>query len=362
MIKESVRNGARVVQACKTLNLAYTTYLKWEQSPDIQDGRTVAQRPRNPRALTQAEEAAILTRYCQPDVCDMSVRQAHYALLDQGTYLASESTVYRVFRKHKANVRRDGVRKPTPRHKPTSFVATGPNQVWSWDITYLRDADHPMRFYYAFVAVDIYSRYVVHADVFAAESAENAVLFLRTALDKHHIRPRALVVHSDNGSAMKSAATLALLERYQVRVSRSRPRVSDDNPYSEALFKTMKYAGYMGKQAFRSLEQARNVLQKFVSKYNDEWVHSGINNVTPQSRFNGQDALIQMRRNQVLQHARLQHPERWIRGAGKVHTVAGPQYLNPDKPLESVESSPERHLMEGTRVSGEQAVHWRVVA
>ena len=144
-----------------------------------------------------------------------------------------------------------------------------------------------------FAIVDIYSRYVVHADVFDSESAENAVKFLEDAIKKHHIKPRALVLHSDNGAAMKAASTLALLARYEVESSRSRPRVSNDNPYSESLFKTMKYRGYMGKRQYRSLGDAKTKLAEFVEKYNEEWVHSGINNVTPESRFKGYDGCIQ---------------------------------------------------------------------
>ena len=144
---------------------------------------------------------------------DLSIRQAFHGLLDNGEYLAWESTVYRVFRERNVNIRRDGTRESIKRHKPTSFEATGPNQVWSWDNTYLKDANHQQCFYYVFAIVDICSRYVVHADVFDSESAENAVKFLEDAIKKHHIKPRALVLHSDNGAAMKAASTLALLAR-----------------------------------------------------------------------------------------------------------------------------------------------------
>ena len=300
----------------------------------------------------------MIERFCQPDMCDLSIRQAFLRLLDKGEYLASESTVYRIFREHDVNIRRDGTREPIKRHMPTSFEATGPNQVWSWDITYLKEATHQQRFYYVFAIVDIYSRYVVHADVFDSESAENAVKFLEDAITKHRIKPRALVLHSDNGAAMKAASTLALLARYEVEPSRSRPRVSNDNPYSESLFKTMKYRGYMGKRQYRSLGDAKTKLAEFVKKYNEEWVHSGINNVTPESRFNGYDGCIQDHRRLVLLQARERNPKRWISGVVRQFQIAGSQFLNPDRPSRLIGSSPEGQLMEGTRNCGEQAVHW----
>ena len=353
LITEAVANGARTVSACRFLGIAFSTYRKWVENPDDEDRRPHMKRPTNANALSESERKA---------VCDLSIRQAFYKRLDEGEYLASESTVYRIMRTEGANKRRDGTKTPIRRYKPTSYVATGPNQVWSWDITYLRDANHPTRFFYAFAAIDIYSRYVVHADVFEAENADNAVEFLSEAMDKHHIRPRALVLHSDNGAAMKAAPALALLERRQVQFSHSRPRVSDDNPYSEAMFKTMKYAGYMGKKKYGSLEDAKQTLQEFVTAYNEKWAHSGINNVTPLCRFNGADAMVQARRNLVMQEAQARNPNRWIQGKRKHHAPAGEQYLNPDKPAAVAESSPEPHLLEGTRNSGEQSVHWGVAA
>ncbi len=236
-------------------------------------------------------------------------------------------------------------------------IRYGPGTLRTYGMPIIRRA-----FFYVFAAVDIYSRYVVHADVYESESADNAVAFLSAAMDKHHIRPRALVLHSDNGAAMKAAQTLALLEQRQVQFSHSRPRVSDDNPYSEALFKTMKYAGYMGKKKYGCLEDAKQKLKEFVTAYNEEWAHSGINNVTPQIRFNREDVLVQGRRNVVMQQAQRRHPERWIRGRLKHHVTAGEQYLNPDKAQAVAVSSPTPHLMEGTHGSGEQTVHWGVVA
>ena len=135
LITESVQAGARAVEACKCLGIAFSSYLKWRQNPQSEDRRPKREFGPNSRALSEEERQAVYERYCQPDVCDLSVRQAFHALLDKGEYLASEATVYRVLRRHKANTRRDGVRSGVKRYKPTSYEATGPNQVWSWDIT-----------------------------------------------------------------------------------------------------------------------------------------------------------------------------------------------------------------------------------
>jgi putative transposase len=353
LINKAVADGARAVKACQCLNLAYSTYRKWMNDPDGEDGRPRAIHAPNSKALCIEEKKAVLERYCHPDVCDLSIRQAYYKLLDDGEYLASESTVYRIFRKSNVNVRRDGSRAPVKRNKPTSFEATGPNQVWSWDITYLKDAKHKQRFYYVFAIVDIYSRFVVHADVYDNEGTDNAKQFLETAFKKHHIKPRALVLHSDNGAAMKAAETLAVLQKYKVRQSNSRPRVSNDNPYSESLFKTMKYRGLMGKRQYRSIDDAKDKLKKFVTKYNTQWVHSGINNVTPLCRFLRQDDILQKRRQAVIQSARKRHPCRWIQGQGKQFKTAGSQFLNPDKPKTLNETTSKDRLIDRDFTSGQ---------
>lgn len=202
----------------------------------------------------------------------------------------------------------------------------------------MRDATCPGSFYYGYVVIDIYSRLIVHAEVYPADNAHYATEFLSKAFHKHGIKPRSLVLHSDNGSSMKAAETLALLDEWEVRFSHSRPRVSNDNPYSEAFFKTLKYkGGRYPRQGFRSLEKARDWVNKFVTCYNNDHFHSGIGYVTPQSRFNNEDAEILGKRKRVLEEARKKNPERWINGVVMNCEPAGTQFLNPEQPSKAVE-------------------------
>ena len=295
----------------------------------------------SPKALSEEEVRQIIDRLSQPDVVDKSLPQAYIYLLDKGEYIGSLSTMYRVMRKANLNARRDSVRPPRKSYKPTSFEATGPNQVWSWDITYMRDSTCPGSFFYGYVIIDIYSRLIVHAEVNPADNADLACDFLAAAFRKHGIKPRALVLHSDNGSSMKAAETLGLLEEWGIRFSHSRPRVSNDNPYSEALFKTLKHqGGRYPKQGFKTLEAAREWMDKFVECYNNEHFHSGINYVTPASRFNGDDVEILRKRKQVLEEAKSRNPERWIQGKVMNCEPAGSQFLNPDQPSGPKADSP----------------------
>ncbi len=294
----------------------------------------------SPKALSDIEVQQLIDRLSQPDVVDKSFPQAYVTLLDNGEYYGSLSTIYRVMRKAGMNTRRNLVRPSQKRHKPTSFAATGPNQVWSWDITYMRDATCQGSFFYGYVIIDIYSRLIVHAEVYPADNAEYATEFLAEAFRKHGIKPRSLVLHSDNGASMKAVETLALLNEWGVRFSHSRPRVSNDNPYSEAFFKTLKYkGGRYPKQGFRSLKNAREWVAKFVTSYNNDHFHSGIGYVTPQSRFNNEDVEILAQRKQVLEKARKKNPERWISRKVMNCEPAGSQFLNPDQPSKLTENA-----------------------
>ena len=274
-----------------------------------------------------------MERFCREDVRDLSLTQAFYKLLDENKeYWCSLSTLYRLFRARGLNARRAPTRKARLRSRPTAYSAEKPNEVWTWDITYLRSSTYTGRFYYAYVIVDVYSRMVVSARVFDADNADFAVRFLGDAFRKYGIRPGQLAVHSDNGASMKAAPTMALLEKNGIIFSHSRPRVSNDNPYSESFFRTLKYSGdcLYPRDGFNNVEEAEQWVQSFVEHYNEHHRHRGIRMVTPGQRYRGEDAEVLRRRRETMLEARRNHPERWIGDSVLNCTPIGRVWLNPE--------------------------------
>ena len=228
-------------QSCEAVGITPRTLQNWRHAPDG-DGRLDRSNFTSPRQIPEDLREQIVDRFCKADVRDLSLTQAFYKLLDENKeYWCSLSTLYRLFRARGLNARRAPTREARRRSKPTAYSAEKPNEVWTWDITYLRSSKYTGRFYYAYVIVDVYSRMVVSARVFEADNADFAVRFLGDAFRRYGIKPGQLVVHSDNGASMKAAPTLALLEKNGITFSHSRPRVSNDNPYSESFFRTLKY-------------------------------------------------------------------------------------------------------------------------
>lgn len=337
LIDEAVGNGARIEKACEVVGISARTCqnwkYRWSKRQTLTDKRTTRPQLTRYNAFSEEEKLRIIKRYCERDVASLPLNQAFYKLLDSGVYLGSISTVYRVMKAANLNEYRNVTRRPTKRHAPTTHEATGPNQVWSWDITYFRDSSCQTRFYYGYVIVDVYSRYVIRAQVFDADSAKNAAEFLAAAFRQHGIRPRRLVLHSDNGASMKATITQAVLERYGVQGSHSRPRVSNDNPYSESLFKTLKYTGVVRypRGGLPTVEAWQNWLDGFVIDYNENRFHSGIGFLTPKSRHLGEDAEILQKRKVVIENAFQAHPERWIQGHTLNCEPIGSVFLNPER-------------------------------
>lgn len=245
-----------------------------------------------------------------PRFRDLSPKQIVAQLADEGVYVASESTFYRVLREHKMQSHRGRARPPS-NSKPREKIATGPNQVWSWDITYLRG---PMRrqFFYLYMVLDIWSRKIVGWTVQPAELGSHAARLVMEATLREG-SPEGLVLHSDRGTPMTSAALLGMLDHLSVRPSYGRPRVSDDNPFSEALFRTVKYRPEYPTEPFDSTEAAHAWVEHFVDWYNHEHKHSAIGFVTPHQRHTGEDLALLERRRRVYELARQTHPERWTR-------------------------------------------------
>lgn len=262
----------------------------------------------------------------RPEHRDLTVKQIVPRLADQGEYIASESTMYRILREQGQLQHRSPAKPPTHR-RPDELVASGPNQVWCWDITYLKS---PIAgsYYYAYVITDLFSRKIVGRVVHDREDATYAAALVDAACAAEGVEPGSLVIHSDNGGPMKGATMLATLQRLGVVPSFSRPRVSDDNPYAESLFRTMKYRPEYPRGPFQSLQSAREWLAWFAGWYNDEHRHSAIQFVRPSERHAGRDIEILEQRREVYEHARQRHPERW---SGGTRDWARPtsQVLNP---------------------------------
>jgi transposase InsO family protein len=229
-------------------------------------------------------------------------------LADQGQYLGSESTFYRVLKAENLMAHRGRAKAPVPRPKPELF-ASGPNQVWTWDISYLRTSVRG-DFFYLYMVVDIFSRRIVGWGVYDEESsALSSALIARASLDAGS--PKGLKLHSDNGGPMKGCTMLAMLQSLGMSASFSRPRVSDDNPYSEALFRTVKYSAMFPDKPFETIEAARTWVAGFVEWYNTKHHHSAIRFVTPDQRHFGQESGLLAKRSALYESARSRNPNRW---------------------------------------------------
>ena len=301
--------GARLSTACDILGVSPRTVQRW-RGHDKPDGRKAAAKQRTPaNKLSERERDQILTICNQPEFANMSPNQIVPALADQSTYVASESSFYRVLRKADQLAHR-GKAKPPTHKRPESLEASAPNQLWSWDITYLPTIVKGL-FFYLYMIMDVYSRKIVGWEVFDTESANHAALLIRKTYLREGIAGEPLVLHSDNGSPMKGATMLVTLQKLGVIPSFSRPSVSNDNAYSEALFKTLKYTPGYPDEPFNSIEQARQWVLGFQHWYNEIHHHSALKFVTPNQRHKGEDLGILAARKALYEAARKQRPERW---------------------------------------------------
>jgi len=340
LIEEATRAGARQEEACKVIEVSTCTLRRWQkqlkEEQDLKDRRKESAASRTPaNKLTEEERREIIAVCNQPEHKNLPPSQIVPILADQGRYIASESSYYRVLREVDQVNRRGRAELPKTVAKPKGYKADGPNQVFSWDITYLASALKGS-FYYLYLIEDIYSRKIVGWEVHEKESAAHASLLIRKACLAEGVQQDQLVLHSDNGSPMKGATMLATLQKLGVTPSFSRPSVSDDNPYSESLFRTLKYTPSFPAKPFQSIEAARKWVLEFVQWYNDEHRHSGIQFVTPSQRHNGEDKDILEKRKAVYEAAKKRNPKRWsgeIRDWNPVTEV----WLNPPKEVRAEE-------------------------
>ena len=316
--------------ACKSLDIARPTYYR---RLGAKTEKTPASRPTPPRALTADERQEILHVLHTDRFVDKAPLEVYATLLDDGIYHCSVRTMYRILGESgEVRERRDQVRHP--HYKAPELLATAPNQVWSWDITKLLG---PVKwtYFYLYVILDIFSRYVVGWMIAQQESSALAKRLISETCEKQNIQPGQLTVHADRGASMKSKPVALLLSDLGITKTHSRPHVSDDNPYSESQFKTLKYRpGFP--ERFGSLQDSRSFCREFFPWYNAEHRHAGIGLLTPAMVHYGKAPAVIARRRSVLASAFGTHPERFVRGLPMPPRLPEAAWINKPK-LESNE-------------------------
>ena len=333
LIKTACKSGARLAKACAQIGLSSRTVQRW-QHPDGQGGDCRKSDKRRsgvvPNKLSEAERQAAIELLNSEEFKDLPPSQIVPRLADQGRYVASETTLYRLLREAGQRAHRRLERVAQKRSKPRALVATAPDQIYCWDISYLPTEVRGMHFY-LYLFVDLFSRKIVGWQVYDCESAERASQLLQDICERQGIAPNQLTVHSDNGSPMKGETMLATMQRLGVAASRSRPAVSNDNPYSEALFRTLKYRPQLPVKPFSDLLQARRWVTELVHWYNHEHRHSAISFVTPTQRHAQLDTALLNERANVYEIARQANPKRWS-GQTRNWKRKESVHLNPDRP------------------------------
>lgn len=338
IISEAIQSGARLAKACATLGLSCRTVQRWQK--DKSEDARCGPKTSPPNKLSDAEVKEVLTIANSPEFRDLSPKQIVPALADGGKYVASESTFYRILKAEDLQHHRGRALAPVRRTPPAPCVATGPNQVWSWDITYMKSSLRGS-FFYLYLIVDVWSRKVVGFEIHDVECNELASKLITKTCKEMGVKRSKLTLHSDNGGPMKGSTMLATLEMLGIVPSFSRPSVSNDNPYSESLFRTLKYRPEYPSKPFEDIDAARVWVTGFVAWYNTEHLHSGIRFVTPDDRHFGREADILDKRKKVYERARKRNPKRWtgkIRNWDAIETV----YLNPEKVDVEIETTSEQ--------------------
>jgi len=312
LIAEACAQGSRLEAACEVVGISIRTHQRWTREGGVKaDQRPFAERPTPANALTAEEEAEILAQCHRPEFADLPPDQIVVRLMDdEQRYIASVSSFYRVLRKHGELAHRGRAKARKSHPAPTTHPATAANQVWSWDCTWLPG---PVKgtYYYLVMILDIFSRKVVGWEAFLAESADNSRTVIERAVLAENMVNKPLVLHADNGSPFKGATLLEKLHDLRIQPSFSRPRVSNDNAFSEALFRTCKYVPDYPTGGFADLAVARQWVHGFVQWYNHEHRHSAIRYVTPAQRHAGADRGILARRHVLNLEAREANPARW---------------------------------------------------
>lgn len=340
-IEQACRAGARLEPACRIAGVDPRTLQRWKAAGLHRgDGRPQAIRPQPAHALSVEEREKIVQIANEPQFAELPPARIVPMLADEGIYLASESSFSRVLRAQGQNRHRGRAKAPQKRRPPSTHVATAPRQLWSWDVTFMA-SQVIGKWFYAYVILDIYSRKIVGFEVHETDSADHAVeLVRRTALAEGiHALPQKPVLHGDNGPTIKATTVLAMLHWLGIKPSYSRPRVSDDNAFVEALFRTAKYCPQFPAAGFAHLDDARGWMAEFVRWYNHMHRHSGIRYVSPAQRHAGEDRMILAERHALYVNARAANPRRWSR-----HTRNW-------QPIDTVTLNPERESVVSAAVA-----------
>jgi len=323
-------SGARQAKACEIVGVSERTVRRWR--PDeivVEDQRPVVKRAAPSHKLSVEERRKILSVCNEPRFRNKPPSQIVPILADEGRYIGSESTINRVLKEQGQLNHRGRAKAPEKRREPTTHIATGPNQLWSWDVTWLASTVRG-HFFYLYLVLDVYSRKCVGYEVHDMENGELAADLMTRCVLSEQCSHRPPVLHSDNGSIMKSQTLLIKLIELGVAPSYSRPRVSNDNAYSEALFKTLKYCPAWPRRGFATLEDARRWVETFVGWYNNEHRHSAVRFVTPNQRHQGEDKTLLAARRAVYEAARARNPRRWS-GETRNWTPVDAVTLNPER-------------------------------
>ena len=327
---EGMGNAVPVNKLCAALGFPRSTFYRLQQ-PTATPAPAQELR-RSPRALSSAEKATVREVLNSERFVDQAPRQVYGTLLDEGEYYCSISTMYRILAEHdEVNERR--AQRTHPTYTRPELLATAPNQVWSWDITWLRGPGKWQHFY-LYVILDIFSRYVVGWLLAEEEAGALAERLIAETCRKQGIERDQLTLHADRGAPMTAQTVAQLLEDLGVNKSHSRPHTSDDNPFSEAQFKTLKYRPDYPER-FASLAQAHQWATAFFDWYNNEHRHSSLGLMTPAAVHWGLDHQLTQQRQQVLQAAYAVHPERFVNGLPKPPQVPAAVWINPPLPASS---------------------------
>jgi putative transposase len=333
-----------IAAACRSLEVSRATFYRRLRAVEKSEGKG---RPKPARGLSDTERDQVLEVLHEDRFVDKAPAEIYATLLDEGRYLCSTRTMYRVLESvGEIRERRDQLRHP--RYSAPQLLATGPSQVWSWDITKLLG---PVKwtYFYLYVILDIFSRYVVGWMIAHRESAVLAERLIWETCEKQRIEPGQLTIHADRGSSMTSKPVALLLSDLGVTKTHSRPHVSDDNPYSESQFKTLKYRPSFPER-FGSIEDARGFCQEFFTWYNREHRHSGIGLMTPEMIHYGKGKQTRIARDLVLAAAFRVHPERFVHGVPRAPRVPDAVWIN--KPKLSSNDSDTSTILDNTAEQG----------